>query len=389
MIGLNGAARKIIDLRHPRFLPGGIAVDSNGNLLIADTGENRILKLTPSGEMESLAKGVFLVPSIIGLDGDGGIYVFDRGDDRIRKLTSGGGVESIVGGGRGFAGDGGPAASSTLSDPAAVALDNAGNLYVLANERVRRVTPDGLIQTIAGNGAHGSPADPTAGYAGDGGPAIEAALEGAQSIALDPAGALYITHHGRIRKVQPDGLIRTFAGPLQSTPDAIAADSIGNLYAAAGGAILKFNSDGVVVTLQSVPGASIGSLALAIDGQANLWVAEQLTQTIYQFTSDRGLIPLAQPVPISPLGPAPSIAGDTCGNLYLSDTWNSAIYRISADGLTQRIAGNGDPGFDGDGGPASSSRLAYPLGIAVDANGSVFVADSGNHRVRKLTPSCQ
>jgi sugar lactone lactonase YvrE len=254
------------------FHAGGIALDSQGNLFIADLDDNQIRKVTPAGAITTVAgngENTFVNGEVIRFGGDGGpavsaqlnnprgvavdsggnLYIADAGNDRIRKVTPAGVITTVAGGGlpvfiRGevirFSGDGGLATSAQLNHPTGVAVDSAGNLYIAdtRNHRIRKVAPDGRISTIAGNGIGG--------FSGDGGLATSAQLARPKGVAV-AAGNLYIAESLHIRKVTPDGVITTVVGngtsgysgdgiPAASayiSPyEGVAVDSAGNLYVA-------------------------------------------------------------------------------------------------------------------------------------------------------------
>ena len=185
-----------------------------GNLFIADTGNNRIRKVTPAGVISTVAGNGTVVgyggdggpatsaqlhgPYGVAVDAAGNLFIADRDNCRIRKVTPGGVISTVAGNGTGgFSGDGGPATSAQLAAPHGVAVDAAGNLFIAdyANNRIRMVTPDGIIRTVAGNG--------TMGFSGDGGPATSAQLFQPGGVAVDAAGNLFIadTFNNRVRKV--------------------------------------------------------------------------------------------------------------------------------------------------------------------------------------------
>ncbi|MFI9011566.1 RICIN domain-containing protein [Actinosynnema sp. NPDC053489] len=249
-------------------------------------------------------------PLQVALDGTGNLYVVELGNNRVRKVAPDGTITTVAGtGAGGFSGDGGPATSAQLWAPRGVAVDGAGNLYVAdaANSRVRKVAPDGTITTVAGNG--------TRGFTGDGGPATAAQLSFPCWLALDGAGNLHVADsgNGRVRRVSPDGRITTVAGD----------------------GTRGFGGDGGPATSARLSSAH----ALAVDG---------------------------------------------AGNLYLADAGNDRVRRVSPDGRITTVAGDGTHGFAGDGGPATSARLARPHGLAVDRAGDLYIADTANDRVRKV-----
>ncbi|GGR31416.1 NHL repeat-containing protein [Streptomyces netropsis] len=239
--------------------PGGVAVDDAGNLYIADTHNHRVRKVTPNGIITTVAGngeagyvsdgGPAMAtrlhyPYGVAVDGGGNLYIADHQNHRVRKVTPNGNITTVAGNGEaGYVSDGGPAISTRLHYPVAVAVDGEGNLYIADrhNHRIRKVTPNGIITTVAGNG--------TAGYVSDGGPAIGTRLHYPWGVALDEAGSLYIgdQHNHRIRKVTSDGIITTVAGngtagyvddggPAAGTrvyyPAGVALDRAGNLYTA-------------------------------------------------------------------------------------------------------------------------------------------------------------
>jgi trimeric autotransporter adhesin len=260
--------------------PGALAVDSDGNLYIADVGNNRVRKVTADGIITTVAGNGGIgfsgdgakatsaeISRIVGLavDSKGNLYIGDGGNFRIRKVTPDGVITTVAGnGGKGFSGDGGQATVAKLS-PTAIVVDYAGNLYIgdRGSNRVRKVGPDGVITTIAGNGTNG--------YNGDGGKATSSQLSGPVGVAVDSAGNLYISDEGnvRIRKVNSEGVINTFAGEgklalcvdggklasdPRGGPKELAVDSTGNLYFLClfpESRIRKINPDGTLASVVS------------------------------------------------------------------------------------------------------------------------------------------
>src|ERR1017187_406178 len=204
--------------------PYGAAVDSAGYLYIADNGNNRIRKVSPSGTIITVAgdgsngysgdggpatSAQLSGPAGVAVDGSGNLYIADSYNQRIRKVSPSGIISTLAGGGtNGYSGDGGPATSAEVGGPAGLAVDGAGNLYIADsyNQRVRKVSPSGIISTVVGDGTWGD--------SGDGGPAASAEVGDPIGVAVDGAGSLYIADagNGRIRKVSPGGIITTVAG---------------------------------------------------------------------------------------------------------------------------------------------------------------------------------
>jgi sugar lactone lactonase YvrE len=319
----------------------------------------------------------------------------------------------------GFSGDNGPAIDSDLDGPQAVAVDASGNLYIAdsQNNRIRKVS-EGVIATIAGSGPAGNG---TGGYGGDNGPATGALLNYPQGIVVDAAGSIYIadSRNCRVRKVT-NGVVATVAGngtcgnsgdngPATSAalsyPVSVALDATGNLYIVDGNLIREV-SNGVITTVagNSQPccadsgdggpatGATLyGPVGVAVDAAGNLYIADSAGARIRKVTN--GVITTvagggsshAENVPATSAAVLPaSIAVDATGNLYIADGENQTgrIRRISG-GIITTAAGGG--GFDGESLPATSASLNVPSGVAVDANGNVYVAESGNNRIRVLT----
>lgn len=310
-------------------------------------------------------------------------------------------ISTVAGNGtEGFGGDGGPAILAALNKPVGVAVDLAGNLYIAEEYgRVRKVTSDGVISTVAGNGSTG--------FSGDGGPAISAQLANPAGIDVDSAGNLYIAdfNNRRIRKVTPEGMISTVAGGgvggdggpatsagLLGTID-VAVDRTGNFYFSESAgwdsdhdSVRKVTSEGVISTVvgqeTQIPGDGgpfqlylVGSLAADFAG--NLYIAD--SKRVYKVSADGTVRAVATSTQL-PSG----IALDWAGNLYISEIGNNRVRKVTPDGVISTVAGSGKPGFSGDGGPATSAQLDGPTAIAVDSMGNLYILDSGNYRIRKV-----
>jgi sugar lactone lactonase YvrE len=303
-----------------RLNPVGVAVDAAGNLFIGDLANNRVRKVSPDGMISTVAR--LTGPAHLALDQAANLFIKEAGAYRVRKLSPAGLLTTVAGTGQaGFSGDGGPATEARIQGPGGVAVDAAGHLYIADynNHRIRKVSPDGLITTVAGSGPTGLGKGVST---GDGGLATEARLNGPLGLALDRSGNLFFAESGeptaanggyRVRKVSPDGIISTVVG----------SDAPG------------FSGDGGPAT------------------QARLNV---------------------------PTG----VAVDTEGNLFIADRDNYRIRKVDGSGIISTVAGDGTSRYAGDGVLATATGLVWPLGLAVDAVGNLAIADAHGHRVLKL-----
>jgi uncharacterized protein (TIGR03437 family) len=359
------------------YYPFGVAVDSTGNVYIADTYNMEIREVSAqshiittiagtagsigsSGDGGPAAAALLNYPWGLAVDSVGNVYIGDFSNDEIRKITAGTTptINTIVGNiklGGTLAGDGGPATSAGMSGPASVAVNSGGAIYFAdtLNNRVRYVS-QGLINEVAG-------ADHAA---GDGGQATAADLYFPQTITEDSAGNLYIadTNNNEIRKVTPAGIISTVA--TVAAPNAVVVNnSSGNLYVTSVNRIIQIDSKGNKTVFAG--------------------------STTAGFSGDGG--PASAALFNLPYGGG-GLAIDSAGNLYIADSFNNRIREISA-GNINTVAGSGGTclnpcslgGFSGDGGPATSATLSLPYGVAVDSAGNILIADSNNHVIRKVT----
>ncbi len=408
--------------------PSGIAVDTGGNLYIADAGR---IRQVSNGVVTTVAGGGTVSPgdngpatdaqlnSIAGIavDAAGSLYIAAR--NRIRKVSNGV-ITTVAGNGTaGFSGDTGPAAGAQLNNPSGIAVDSGGDIYVadVNNHVVRRIA-DGVITTIAGNGKPG--------FSGDSGPANGAQLSSPSGIALDASGNLYITDRGnnRIRKVS-NGTITTVAGgavQYSPPPDASCAPYPAGVVPFTSVSFLSFpNSAGDRLLqgglanfeavnnlpLPAIPDqAFCGSVQLAPGYSVQAYVptvAERngdfkgfgapMIDPMTGFPFAGNVIPsvllrsvYAWRIRVDPgdNGPATAsliniphgIAIDPTGLLYVADYGNYRVRRV-ANGVITTVAGNGTCCFTGDGGPAGAARLGYPAGLAIGSAGSLYIGGDG------------
>ena len=266
----------------------------------------------------------------------------------------------------GFSGDTGQATAAQLNLPLGVVTDSAGNLFIAdaVNNRVRKVDTAGVITTFAGTGV--------AGFSGDTGQATAAQLSSPVGVAVDGAGNVYIAdlNNNRIRKVDTAGVITTFAGTGTAgftgdtgqataarinTAYGVAVDSAGNVYIADTGnnRVRKVDTAGVIDT---IAGTGVAG-----------------------FSGDTGQATAAQ------LNIPTGVAADGAGNVYIADYLNQRIRKVNTAGVITTIAGTGVAGFSGDTGQASLAQLNFPFGVHATSTGTLYIGDSNNNRVRKIT----
>jgi len=317
--------------------------------------QDNVVVTTLAGSTQGYADGTgseaqFSWPCGIAIDASGNLYVVDYYNHCIRKVTPSGVVTTFAGNGTRGSADG-LGSSAEFDFPRGIAIDVSGNLYVADNNRIRKITPAGMVTTLAGSSEYG--------YAD--GTGSEAIFWEPEGIAIDTLGNLYVIEHDRIRKVTSAGVVTTLAGSSWgyadgvgssaefAYPRGIAIDASGNLYVTDYyNRIRKVTPEGVVTTF-----AGSGARDYA-DG----------TGSKAQFSEPWG------------------IAIDVSGNLYVADKNNNRIRKVTPAGVVTTLAGNGTAG-DADG-TGSVAQFYGPIGIAIDALGSLYVADYYNHRIRKI-----
>ncbi len=299
----------------------------------------------------------------VAADDQGNLYITDRQAPRVRKVDASGTITTVAGTGvRGSTGDGGPATSARL-DPFDLAVDRAGNLLIadVSGHRIRKVGADGIITTVAGTG--------TRGFSGDGGPATSAQIA-AIGVEVDDNGNLFIASVDRLRKVGADGIITTVAGtgtrgfsgdggPATSAQVNVArvgVDSSGNLYLLGGERLRKIDTAGIITTI-----AGTGTRGFSGDGGPG-------TSAQLNFST------------------ALEVQGS--GNVFIADRNNGVIRRVDASGIIHTVAGSRPLfGSHGDGGFAPFAGLRSPQGVTLDGAGNLYIADTGNHRIRRVETS--
>ena len=311
-------------------------------------------------------------PANVAVDAQGNLYIADNGNERIRRLDHASGIiTTVVGTGQAaYSGDGGPGTSAQLNNPQGMAVDPTGrSLYIadFSNERVRRLDlSTGIIETVAGNGVFG--------YAGDGGPAVAAELAYPVGLAVDSAGNLFIVdqRNQRVRRVDSAGIITTFAGNGQ-----IGFSGDGGPAAAA---VLNFPTGVVVDAAGDVFVSDAGNQRIrridAASGKITTWAGNGISG----YTGDGG------PATAAELSNPLFMISDASGNLLMVDQWNNSVRSIAAaTDIITTLAGTGLQGFSGDGGPANQATFNLPDGIAQGPDGAIYVTDRGNNRIRRLS----
>jgi trimeric autotransporter adhesin len=417
---------------------GRVATDSAGNVYFS--GGNSVFRMSTAGTLTLVAgngragfsgdngpavNAQLNAPQGVAVDKSGNVYIADSQNNRVRVVTAAGVIRTFAGtglvspGGPRTFNDGAPAAEGLLHLPLGVAVDGSGNVYIAdtGDNLIRKVDAEGIITTVAG--------DSYASYSGEGGNAVDAELNKPADVAVDSSGNLFIadTNNAAIRKVTTDGKIALLVGNLGigSTGDggdalkasliapmAVAVDSAGNIFIVENGSskIRKVDSKNVITTIAGTgvagfsgdgSGADKAQLnsptGVAVDGSGNVYIADSLNLRIRKiaastistvagngvlsFSGDNGQATAAQ------LNGPQGVAVDAGGTVYIADTANHVVRRIRG-GVITTYAGNRSAGFGGDGGAATSAQLNSPTGLAVDGAGNLYISDSANSRVRRV-----
>jgi sugar lactone lactonase YvrE len=435
-VGINGIITTVVGqyVNTALLNPTGVATDSSNNLYIADRSHNRILKLTPIGNISTVAG-----TGTSGYSGDGGLaasatlnnpegvavdtarnlFIVDSGNNCVRKVGTNNIITTVAGTGNpGYSGDGGLATNANLSIPTSASVDSIGNLLIAddGNSRIRKVDASGIITTVAGRNLN------------DGDCATNATLNRPYGMVFDPAGNLYLADslNSRIRKVDTNGIITTVAGngifasagnggaatngSLKS-PTGIALDAFGNMFIAdySDNRIRKVDTNGIISTLAGTGalGAYSGDggpatnavlpqpFGVAVDAAGNCFIAAPFVGCLVLKVDTNGVITrvAGKFIGFSGDGSAAtnaslaypySLAFDSVGNLFIADSGNYRIRKVNTNGIISTVAGNGVPAYSGDGGPATSASIGSPYAVTVDPAGNIYIADFFNDRIRKV-----
>jgi sugar lactone lactonase YvrE len=420
--GFNNGAAEVAQFN----IPYSIAVDASENVYVTESNSSAIRKITPAGVVSTFAGNVstsgfldgigsialFSSPRGLGVDGAGNVYVADSNNNRIRKITSSGVVTTIAGDGTANYLD----AQGTLAkfnNPIGVAVTSSGVVYVsdASNNRIRVISSTGLVSTIAGSGTPGIV----------NGQGTLAQFNTPRAIAIDSSENIYVVDYinNRIRKITNTGIVSTLSGTGAfgsangegtvasfKYPEGIALDASGNAYVAdvTNNTIRRITSTGDTSTYvgTSVRGLENGQsgvmamfnspVAVAVTSSGITYVIDDFNSCVRKVTSNGIVSTLAgntttgyadgQGVTAFFNNPK-GLAVDSAGNIYVADTFNNRIRKITSSGVVTTIAGDGTAGFlDGQG---TAAKFNNPYSLTLDNLGNIYVADTKNHRIRKIS----
>ena len=399
----------------------GLAADAEGNLYIADAGDNRIRRVSPagiistvagdgnpgySGDGSTAAQAQLWAPYDIATSPQGVLYIADYQNLRVRRISAAGVIETVAGGGERPRSNDAQALGIRFLGPRNLAMDASGNLYIsdFGDHRVYQLSPDGRIQTVAGNGVRGAGLD---------GPAGLSELDSPAGLAIGPGGVLYIADsgNGRIRRVR-NGHVTTVTATLEkknvlSAPVSLAVDYASNLYVVdlreeadtRIPVLWRVSPSGEATLLYQPAAGSAGALerirAVCLDARGAIYLGGG--RLVVRLTGFGQVTPVAgggnfrtvrdgSPALGSYLSGPRGLAVDAAGGICFAEPLDARVRCITADGRLRTFAGGGSDS-PGDGGPATSARLFSPIALAASVSGVMHIADSLGHRLRGIRPS--
>lgn len=402
-------------------IPTSIAVDVAGNVYVGE-GSQVVRKISPAGVVVTLAGAAgnsgstdgtgaaarFSYPRGLAVDAAGNVYVADANNCVIRKISPAGVVSTLAGAQAAFSSIDGTGMAATFNLPSGIAIDAAGTLYVGEENGfvVRKVTLAGVVSTLAGDPSHFGLVDATGAAARFN---FGGNFGGQATTAVDASGNVFVTdfQNAAVRKITPTGVVSTFL-PATGGPQGLAIDASGNVYVGSQQTVLKVTPAGVASILAGSLGgqgsadgtgaaARFGDIAaLALDTAGNLYVTDSINDTIRKITpagvvttiaGTAGTAGSADGIGSAATFSTPSgIAVDTAGNVYVTDAENSTIRKITPAGVVSTLAGTAGVKGSADGSGAAASFL-FPFSIAVDSMGNLYVAELVNDDIRKITPA--
>jgi len=354
------------------YSPRGLGFDSSGNIFFADSGNGRLREINVAGIISTAASGLNS-PDGVAAASTGIVFFADTLDNKIDEFNPITKQVSVAAGGETPV-DGIPATQSILADPLAVYMAAGGNILIADTEdqKIRKVDSSGIITTIAGNGG--------AGFSGDDGPATQASLNLPSGIVEDSLGDIYIadSQNSVIREVNTAGIITTVAG----TPGVQGCSGDGG---PAVNSQLRLPMQNGVVTGVAFMSLSNGDLIFSDTGNSRVRYIRQSDHTIHTLLGSASLNCGETPLINFSLGLPRGLSLDQSGDLLIADSFDNRIVEISSVAIASIIAGSGSPGYFGDGDFALEAKINEPAAIAVDGSGQVFISDTNNQRIRKVS----
>jgi hypothetical protein len=317
-------------------------------------------------------------PYGVAVDSGGNLFIADSQNYRVRKVGTNGFITTVAGNGTyGYSGNGGAATNAELTYPSGVAVDATGNLFIadLYNNAIRKMGTNGIITTVAGTPVPANLGTGIAGYTGDGGAATNAWLNSPFGVTVDATGNLFIAdqYNNAIRRVGTNGIINTVAGGL-----------------GAGTGSGSYSGDGGVATNAGLYHPS----GVAVDATGNLFIADSQNYRVREVGTNGIINTIAGgyndelgdggPATNAVLNNPQEVALDATGNLFIADDGNDLVRKVATNGIITTVAGNGSYGYSGNGSAATNAELSSPSGVTVDATGNLFIADQYNNAIRKV-----